>query len=219
MTNLEEIDVKRSVSLLSRGLAAVAALLVVVVTAPPSFAAPTLQVSATENLTDGQRITISGSGFKPNLASIAIGQCVEGYEGPADCNTAGGATFRNADAKGNVSSFTVVVKEQFGAHDCTKVQCMIAAAPLPNATDQATVDANTYEVMISFGSAAAEPTATTEPSSTETTTTSSTGGQEALPKTGAGDSVPVLLLGASALLAAGVGLVLLVPGRRRGERA
>lgn len=217
MTNLEEIDVKRSVSLLSRGLAVVAALLVVVVTAPPSFAAPTLQVSATENLADGQRITISGSGFKPNLASIAIGQCVQGYSGPADCNTAGGATFRNADAQGNVSEFTVVVKEQFGAHDCTKVQCMIAAAPLPNATDQATVDANTYEVMISFASAAAEPTesATTEPSSTETTSADS----GSLPKTGAGDSVPVLLLGASALLAAGVGLVLLVPGRRRGEHA
>ncbi|MBA2953589.1 hypothetical protein GON03_04640 [Nocardioides sp. MAH-18] len=217
MTNLEEIDVKRSVSLLSRGLAAVAALLVVVVTAPPSFAAPTLQVSASDNLTDGQRITISGSGFEPNLASIAIGQCVEGYEGPADCNTAGGATFRNADAKGNVSSFTIVVKEKFGAHDCTKVQCMIAAAPLPNATDQATVDANTYEVMISFGSAAAEPseTATAEPSSTVTESAETT----SLPKTGAGDSVPVLLLGASALLAAGVGLVLLVPGRRSREHA
>lgn len=214
MTNLEEIDVKKSVTLLSRGLAVVAALLVVLVTAPPSFAAPTLQVSATQNLTDGQRVTISGSGFEPNLASIAIGQCVQGYSGPADCNTAGGATFRNADAQGNVSEFTVVVKEQFGGHDCTKVQCMIAAAPLPNATDQATVDANTYEVMISFGAAAA-PTATAEPSATATTST----GTGSLPKTGAGDSVPVLLLGASALLAAGVGLVLLVPGRRRGEHA
>lgn len=216
MTNLEEIDVKRSVSPLSRGLAVVAALLVVLVTAPPSFAAPTLEVSATQNLTDGQRVTISGSGFKPNLASIAIGQCVQGYSGPADCNTAGGATFRNADAQGNVSEFTVVVKEQFGGHDCTKVQCMIAAAPLPNATDQATVDANTYEVMISFGAAAAPTeTAAAEPSATATTST----GTGSLPKTGAGDSVPVLLLGASALLAAGVGLVLLVPGRRRGEHA
>src|SRR6478609_6237289 len=132
MTNPKEIDVRRRVTLLSRGLAAAAALLVVLVTAPPSFAAPALSVSATTDLTDGQKITISGSGFAPNLSSIAIGQCIKGYAGPSDCNTAGGATFRNADASGNVASFTIVVKEKFGAVDCTKQQCVVAASPLPN---------------------------------------------------------------------------------------
>jgi len=206
MTNPEEIDVRNRVTLLARALAAVAALLVVLATAPPSFAAPTLSVSATTGLTDGQTLTISGSGFAPNLQSIAIGQCVSGYVGPADCNTSGGAQFKNADASGNVASFTIKVKEVFGSTDCTKVECVVAAAPLPTNADAATIEANTYVVKISFGAAAAEPsaTATTQPSDTA-----------ALPKTGAGDSVPVLMLGATALLAAGMGVMLLVPGRRR----
>lgn len=215
MKNPEEIDVRSRVTLLSRGLAAIAALLVVVVTAPPSFAAPTLNVSATTGLTDGQIITISGSGFAPNLESIAIGQCKTGYVGPADCNTLGGAQFKNADASGNVASFTIKVAEKFGSTDCTKQQCVIAAAPLPTNADAAKIKANTYIVNISFGAAAAAtPTAAATTQTTTQATDTST-----LPKTGAGDSMPVLMLGATALLAAGVGLMLLVPGRRRGEHS
>jgi neocarzinostatin family protein len=213
MTVLEEIDVRSRMSKLSRVLAAVAALVVVLVTAPPSFAAPTLNISQTEGLSNGQTVTISGSGFEANLSSIAIGQCIEGYVGPADCNTAGGAVFKNADAQGNVASFDIKVSEVFGGHDCTKVQCVIAGAPLPTNADEATIAANTYSTKISFGAAA--PAAPTEPEASETVASDA----GSLPKTGAGDSVPVLLLGASALLAAGVGLVLLVPGRRRGEHA
>lgn len=218
MTNLEEFDVKSRTSKLSRALAVVAALVVVLVTAPPSFAAPTLDISQTQGLSDGQTVTVSASGFAPNLKSIAIGQCISGYVGPADCNTVGGAVFKNADAQGNVAAFQIKVSEVFGGHDCTKIQCVIAGSPLPTNADEATIEANTYVAKITFGAAAAEPsaTATTEPSSTETTAAGDAG---SLPKTGAGDSVPVLLLGASALLAAGVGLVLLVPGRRRGEHA
>jgi hypothetical protein len=215
MTKPEEIDVRTRLTLLSRGLAAAAALLVVIVTAPPSFAAPTLKVSATTGLTDGQVVTISGSGFEANLSSIAIGQCKADYVGPADCNTSGGATFKNADATGNVSSFTIKVKEQFGSTDCTKEQCVIAAAPLPTNADDATVKANTYEVNISFGAAAADPS----PSPSATTASAPADSDSTLPRTGAGDSVPVLMLGASALLAAGIGVMLLVPGRRRGEGA
>jgi hypothetical protein len=209
MKNPEEIDVRSRVTLLSRGLAAVAALLVVIVTAPPSFAAPTLNVSATTGLTDGQIITISGSGFAANMQSIAIGQCKTGYVGPADCNTLGGAQFKNADASGNVASFTIKVAERFGSTDCTEQQCVIAAAPLPTNTDEAAIKANTYVVDISFGAAASAAPTTT--ASTQPTDTS------ALPKTGAGDSMPVLMLGATALLAGGIGVMLLVPGRRRGE--
>jgi hypothetical protein len=184
------------------------------VTAPPSFAAPTLTISATTGLSDGQTVTISGAGFAANLKGIAIGQCVEGYTGPGDCNLAGGAKFRDADASGNVASFTVVVKKVFGAHDCTKVQCVIAGAPLPTASDKATIAANTFSTKITFGA----PAATTAPSATATATTAPSD-TSTLPKTGAGDSVPVLMLGATALLAAGVGVMLLVPGRLRGEHS
>ena len=201
---------------LIRGGAALAALLVVmVVAAPPSFAAPTLEVSQLTGLKDGQTVTITGTGFKPNLASIALGQCVVGYKGPSDCNTAGGATFRNADASGSVGTFTIVVKEKFGANDCTKTQCVIAAGPLPTTEDAATVSANSVEYKMSFGAAEEEAPATTEPAPSETAAVAPQTGGETLPQTGAGDSGPVLLLGATALLAVGGGLVLLVPGRRR----
>lgn len=198
---------------LTRALSVVGAMLLVTLVAAPAFAAPSLNVSQLTGLTDGQKITISGSGFEPNLSSIAIGQCVQGYAGPADCNTATGATFKNADASGNVAAFEITVKEVFGSTDCTKVQCMIAAAPLPNATDAATVSANTVEMMISFGAPEAAPS--------ETPTAAPTTGddEEALPQTGAGDSIPAILLAATAMLAIGAGLVLLVPGRQKGHHA
>lgn len=215
MNNLEEIVVKRRMTILTRSLVAVAALALVLVTAPPSFAAPTLTVSASQNLQDGQTVTISGSGFDAGLKGIAIGQCRKGYVGPGDCNLQGGAKFRDADASGNVSSFDIVVKEKFGTIDCTKETCVIAAGPLPGAADDATVKANTYVIEMSFG-AAAEPTPSAQPSVAATTAAAPTTG-DTLPKTGAGDSVPVLLLGATALVAAGAGVILLVPGRRRAE--
>ena len=197
---------------LTRALSVVGAMLLVTLVAAPAFAAPSLNVSQLTGLTDGQKITISGSGFEPNLSSIAIGQCVEGYAGPADCNTATGATFKNADASGNVAPFEITVKEVFGSTDCTKVQCMIAAAPLPNATDAATVSANTVELMISFGAP--------EPAPSETPTTApTTDDTETLPQTGAGDSIPAILLAATAMLSIGAGLVLLVPGRQKGHHA
>lgn len=198
---------------LTRGAAAAAALLVVTLVAAPAYAAPTLNVSQLTGLTDGQTITISGGGFEPNLTSIAIGQCITGYTGPSDCNTAGGATFRNADANGNIAQFTITVTETFGGHDCTKVQCMIAAGPLPNAADAATIAANTVEKNITFGAPAAAESPTAEPTTAPTTPT------EPLPQTGAGDSIPALLLAATAMLAIGGGLVLLLPGRRNGSHA
>ncbi len=199
---------------LVRGLAMAGALLLVLLIAPPSFAAPAMNVSQLTGLKDGQTITVSASGFEPNLTSIAMGECIAGYTGPSDCNTSGGATFRNADAQGNVASFTLVVKEVFGSHDCTKVQCMIAAAPLPTASDDATIAANTVEMNITFASAETE---TTAPAPTDSAAPLPSDPEEALPHTGAGDSLPVMLLAASALLASGAGVMLLVPSRRRNQ--
>lgn len=203
---------------LIRGLAAAGAMLLAMLVGGPAWAAPTLNVSALTGLQDGQTLTISGGGFQANLSSIAIGQCVAGYTGPADCNTSGGATFKNADASGNVSSFTIVVKEVFGAHDCTKVQCVIAAAPLPTSSDAATIKANTVVKNMSFGAAAETPAATPTAAATATATPELPDLVDDLPKTGAGDSMPVILLAATALLASGAGLMLLLPGRRQGQR-
>ncbi|WP_244932141.1 neocarzinostatin apoprotein domain-containing protein [Nocardioides sp. W7] len=211
----------RRVNLLPRSLVVVfVALAAVLMAAPPSFAAPALDISAHQNLKDGQSVTISGSGFKPGLKGIAIGQCRKGYVGPGDCNLQGGAVFRDADAGGKVAQFTIVVKEKFGNVDCTTEECVLAAGPLPTAADAATVKANTWEVTMTFGAAPAAAPAAPAPAapsvapSTEAAPVADTG---TLPKTGAGDSVPVLLLGATALLGTGVAVMLLVPGRRRPE--
>jgi hypothetical protein len=122
--------------------------------AAPAFAAPTLTVSATEGLTDGQTITIEGGGFAPNLKGIAVGQCRVGFTGPADCNLSGGATFRNADADGNIDSVTVKLAIKFADVDCTVEQCIIAAEPLPTTSGPEEVAANSVEVPIYFGDAA-----------------------------------------------------------------
>jgi hypothetical protein len=233
MTMAEETDVtrlRRKRPLKRRLLAVAGAFAVVIATASPSFADPTLTVSATSGLSTGQTLTISGSGFAANLKSIAIGQCVVGYTGPADCNTSGGAQFKNADASGSVASFTIVVKEKFGSHDCTKEQCLIAGAPLPTGNTAEVVKANTFEVPIYFGDAgpktetpAAPQTQPAAPVATPVATTMATGALATTttatvvgPVTPAGSNgaVGFLLLGAGALIAGGVGIMLIMQPRR-----
>ncbi|NPC97677.1 LPXTG cell wall anchor domain-containing protein [Nocardioides sp. zg-DK7169] len=207
---------KRMPTMLAKLAAGAAAMmLVTIVNAPPSFAAPTLEVSQLEGLTDGQVLTVSGEGYEPGLSGIAVGQCVEGYAGPADCNLPNGSTFRTADENGSIGEFTVTVNEKFGDHDCTVVQCYFASGPIPNAVDEATYKANVVEHKISFGAPAApaEP-APAEPTTAPAATTPTTGGT-ALPKTGGGDSMPVVLLSGSALLLLGLGVIVAFPGRGR----
>lgn len=176
----------------------------VIFSASPSFAAPSLDVSA-KALKDGQTVTLTGAGFKPGLKQIAAGQCVEGYTGPGDCNLQGGATFRNADDKGSIGTFTIVVKEKFGAHDCTKVKCVIAAAPLPGAADKATISGNQVVIPVTFGAAAA-PAAETPAAAPAETPAATPAASTELPKTGASDLLPVILVGAGLFLVVGAGL-------------
>jgi LPXTG-motif cell wall-anchored protein len=191
-------------------MAAVVALFVVgVVTAPPSFAAPSLNVSAKDGLKDGQTVTISGGGFEPGLSNIAVGQCSEGYVGPADCNVQTGATFRTADGGGSIGEFTIVVKEKFGSTDCTVDKCVIAAAPLPTAADEATIAANEVIIPITFGEAAETP-----PEDGGGDDEGDEGEAGELPKTGLADAVPVIAI--SALLLLGLGGALRFGFRRQG---
>lgn len=206
---------KRIPTMLAKLAAGAAAMmLVTIVHAPPSFAAPTLEVSQLEGLTDGQVLTVSGEGYEPGLTAIAVGQCVEGYAGPADCNLPNGSTFRNADENGSIGEFTVTVNETFGGHDCKVVQCYFASGPIPNAVDEATYKANVVEHKISFGAPEA-PAPTTAPEPAPTTPPGGGDDTAALPKTGGGDSMPVVLLSGSALLLLGLGVIVAFPGRGR----
>ncbi|GAB3850101.1 neocarzinostatin apoprotein domain-containing protein [Dactylosporangium cerinum] len=178
--------------------------------AAPAWAAPTLTVSKTTGLTDGASVTVGGSGFTPNLKQIAVGQCIEEVKGPTDCNLAGGSQFVNADAAGKLPTVTLKLAQKFGTFDCTKRTCVIAAQILPSGGNAGEIAANKASVKLTFGAAAAATTTQAAAATTEPT---------ALPKTGPGDEPFVVLLAGSALLTLGVGLLVVLPARRRRARA
>ncbi|MDX6744357.1 neocarzinostatin apoprotein domain-containing protein [Actinocorallia sp. A-T 12471] len=118
-----------------------------------------LTVSATEGLTDGQTITVEGSGFKPGLTGIAVGPCIEGYtNGLNHCDLDHGAKFVSADDKGNLPKVTLELHPQFKEYDCLKQQCVIGAAPLPDAVPSSVLKANTVNVPLMFEGATFTPT-------------------------------------------------------------
>lgn len=201
-------------------LTAAALGLVALVAAPPAYAAPALVVSATENLEEGQKITVEGSGFAPGLAGIAVGQCKVGYEGPADCNLPGGATFRNADANGAIATVNLTLTTSFGGIDCLAEQCVIAAAPLPTSSGPEDVAANTIEIPIYFGGPApAAPAAPATPSAPAVVTTNAPGASTAVLTAAEDDGDGTLtLLILSNIALAGVGLYLGFGRRKAGAR-
>ncbi|MDG6103626.1 LPXTG cell wall anchor domain-containing protein [Dactylosporangium aurantiacum] len=179
--------------------------------AAPAWAAPTLTVSKTTGLTDGASVTVGGSGFTPNLKQIAVGQCIEEVKGPTDCNLAGGSQFVNADAAGKLPTVTLKLAQKFGTFDCTKRTCVIAAQILPSGGNAGDIAANKASVKLTFGAAAQ---ATTQAAQATTAAAEAT----ALPKTGPGDEPFVVVLAGSALLTVGVGLLVILPARRRRAR-
>ncbi|MEV6968218.1 neocarzinostatin apoprotein domain-containing protein [Hamadaea sp. NPDC051192] len=192
-----------------RVAAAVAALATVVLILPgTAWAASSLTLSKASGLADGERITVTGSGFTPNIKQIAIGQCIAEVAGPTDCNLAGGAQFVNADANGKIPSVTLKLSIKFGSFDCTKRQCVIAAQLLPSGASDDEIKKNKTSKKISFGKtgSTASPKATGSSAPT-------------LAKTGPGDEHWVIVLGATALLLPGIGLVLLMPARLRRRQA
>lgn len=193
-------------------LTAAALAAIVPLGAAPAWAAPTLTVSKTTGLTDGASVTVGGSGFTPNLKQIAVGQCIEEVKGPTDCNLAGGSQFVNADASGKVPTVTLKLAQKFGTFDCTKRTCVIAAQILPSGGNAGEIAANKASVKLTFGAAAQ---ATTQAATQATTAAAEA---TALPKTGPGDEPFVVLLAGSALLTVGVGLLVVLPARRRRAR-
>ncbi|WP_406080985.1 neocarzinostatin apoprotein domain-containing protein [Micromonospora sp. NBC_00858] len=207
--------------------------LAVVVAPPAAFAAPTLTVSATTGLTDKHQVIVNGSGFTPSLKQIAVGQCVAGFKGPTDCNLAGGAAFVNADGSGKLPTVTLKLAQKFGAFDCTKQECVVAAQILPNSGNADQVEANKVSVALTFGKKPAQkpspatPPTSAAPSATPAATTS----PSTSPAVAAGTSAPslvnanpvsagpdryaVTVLVGSGLLLLCIGLLVLMPYRNR----
>jgi hypothetical protein len=114
-------------------------------------AAAQLHVSRSTDLTEGEAITVTGSGFRPGLKSVAVGMCREGYtNGLKDCDLGGGATFVNIDAQGGFTEVRLKARPKFGGIDCMTRQCVVGAGPLPGTVPRAVVEANTAIVRVGF---------------------------------------------------------------------
>ncbi|SEG54631.1 Neocarzinostatin family protein [Thermomonospora echinospora] len=114
-------------------------------------AAPALRISRVADLAEGEEITVTGTGFRPGLKSVAVGLCREGYtNGLKDCDLGGGATFVNIDAHGAFPTVRLKARSKFNGIDCMTRQCVIGAAPLPTTNPPAIVNANTAIVRVGF---------------------------------------------------------------------
>ncbi|GIF26124.1 hypothetical protein BJ973_003394 [Actinoplanes tereljensis] len=210
--------VRRLAASAAAGLALATA--VVLVDSSPALAAPTLHISKTTGLADGESITVYGTGFTASLKSIALGQCIKDPTGPTDCNLSGGAAFVNADAGGKTKTLTLKLAKTFDDHACGTSGCVIAAQILPSSNSEEIVAANKAQVKITFGSTTT--TKTTTAAATKTTTaaaaagaTTTSTGSAALPTTGPGLEWATMLMIGAALLLPGLGLIAMLPARRR----
>ena len=205
----------RQLSAVSLGVLALGAGLIML--AAPAAAAPGLSVTPSTGLSDGQSVSVSGTGFAANATNINVVQCQSGSTSANSCNIAGGQFFQHTNASG-AFTVSITVKASFGSVNCTKVTCMIVAHAGTDPTSGDTAMTN-----ISFGAAAASSAASTPPaggSSAPQQGSSSTPGSgvEATGATGANptgadtghgvDTNPPLLAG----LLAAAGALLLVIG-------
>ncbi|WP_157387670.1 neocarzinostatin apoprotein domain-containing protein [Nocardia terrae] len=165
----------------TRGRAALA--LAAALAGPAAFAAAdpgapaALHLSATTDLAEGQRVTVSGSGFQPGLAAVAVGLCKQGFtNGLKDCDLDGGATFVNIDGEGGFKTLTLTLHARFKEIDCTRQQCVVAAAPLPGTEPAAVIQANSAAVTMSFAGARLPPAATPPPPTSATVASTDTRG-------------------------------------------
>jgi hypothetical protein len=152
---------------------------------PASAAAPSITITPSSGLTNGQSVTVSISGFSANVATINVVQCLSTGSSASSCNVADGKLFQKTNASGALT-VTMTVRTTFGANDCTKSQCMIAAHEGTSATS-----GNNAQKNISFASAA-KPTPTTTHATTASTptSTSATAGGATSSAAAAGTAAP-----------------------------
>jgi hypothetical protein len=146
---------------------------------PASAAAPSITITPSSGLANAQTVTVSISGFTANVSTINIVQCLSTGSSASSCNVADGKLFQKTNASGALT-VTMTVRTTFGANDCTKSQCMIAAHEGTSATT-----GNNAQKNISFATAA-KPTAT----ATSSTPTSAAAGGATSSTAAAGAAAP-----------------------------
>lgn len=97
--------------------------------APP----PTLSVTPSEKLRDGQTVTVTGTGFVrfPGMVSIEVAQCVAGFQGWEDCDHST-SRFVDSDGDGGFSAsrpvYSLIYLSGGRTIDCRVVgRCVLAA--------------------------------------------------------------------------------------------
>jgi hypothetical protein len=110
-------------------------------------ATPHITVTPSSGLSNGQTVTVHGTGYSANVKNINIIQCPVSGASQNSCNVPDAKIFQSSDGSG---SFTVqlVVRSTINGVDCTKVACMIDAHEGTSATS-----GNDSSVIIHFGSA------------------------------------------------------------------
>lgn len=110
------------------GLLLVGALVASVALALPASAAPAITVTPNTDLVDFQTVTVSGSGYSPDV-SVAVVQCRVGAIGVDDCDL-GNVTYPTTDATGAFTvEFTVERIIEVGGTDvdCAPANCVVGA--------------------------------------------------------------------------------------------
>jgi hypothetical protein len=90
---------------------------------PASAAGPSITVSPSSGLTNGQNVTVKGSGFTAKYPNMVVVECAATATGANGCDT-NDVKFTKADANG-AFTVTLTVRSKFGSTDCTKVECIV----------------------------------------------------------------------------------------------
>jgi LPXTG-motif cell wall-anchored protein len=177
--------------------------------AVPAQAAAQITVTPSTNLHDGDKVTVTLTGFSPK-APVAVGVCPAGraLKGAGDCGPSkkGASKLLQADAGGGATTTLTVIKGPLGnltPPKATCPPCAISAANIANA-------AETASMKITFASAKK----TVTPPDTKADDAGSQPDQ-GLPNTGPRETMITALLGLGLLQ---LGLVFAVRAHRSGAR-
>ena len=142
------------------------------VTASGAADGPTVVASATTGLTNGQVITVSGSGFNSADVEVGVVECLVGATGPAECqssalaNANGAVVAVNDDGSVSELSFTIATGP-IGSGTCgTSAADATCWLVITNATGT-----DKGHVVINFASGGASAGTTTTTAAPTTTTT------------------------------------------------
>ncbi len=151
---------------------------------PAAAAAPSVTVSPSSGLTDGQNVTVKGSGFTPNYANMVVVECAASATGANGCDT-NDVKFTKADANG-AFTVTLTVRSKFGSTDCTKVACLVRGHEGFKATSGKTGTSSALHFGAAATSSSPAPTHSPAPSSGGTGGSAAAGGSTSSTVGGAG---------------------------------